>query len=638
MKLWIAITQNHAVAESLRTAISPGSLFYIEPDVEAALRRMISVRPDAVIVDEGPQLGREAIKQLNEHVPGVPLVALTSRPQADVHASYIMAGVQSVVNKPFQYEKLVNTLQSLPILMDGPAAVTPPLLPSVSEGPARAERHRAALRWLARATSMTENPQELGRRLCEAAVDLFDATRGALFLHVDGATRIIASHNLQETVRKELTLDYSAGILRRFELDPTVVDRAVTPVDNATNRQMDILGATLALPLIVYGQTCGTLLLGDKADGTPYSPEDRETLLLLVRGAAGCLEQIHRHRKATQQQEQLDALLANVNSGVIAIDAQRRVTMLNSRAKELLNVSSSETIGQSIQKLGSALADIVIRTLNDRKPRLRQTIFDTATQTELGLSVTPLNHDGAVVVFTRLKNQETQTNEDPAHSPIWRYLSSRVAQEIKNPMVAINIFAQLLPSHHDSSEFRDEFAKVVQSEVERINGVVETLYEFARNPRLVRKPEDLNTRIEQCLHRFDEVLKERQVKIEMAFSEKPISANLDAERFDEAFAHVIQNSIDALPQGGTIRIRTQQKNGTCEAEISDTGNGIAEQDVPHIFTPFFSTKETGMGLGLTFARRIVEEHEGKLDAAAPSDAGSRFVFHLPASTIEAPKQ
>ena len=634
MNMWIAVTDDEAVSESLRTAVPVHDLLYVEARTEDALRRLISIRPDAIIVDDSAALGNSAIRRLHEHSPGIPILALSARPHRDVHAAHILAGAAETVDKPFDCDALLETLRGLKSSHPQPTSFVSPTRIDSTPG-ADVSRHQMALRWLTRAAGQLDEPIDLTRRLCDTAIDIFDAVRGAVVLHVDGRARIVAEHGIAADLSGRLNLDYQHGLLRRFELEPTLVDRHLPGLDDEAIREMEAIGARIAVPIVVSGQTCGALLLGEKANGSSYNGEERNLISLMARGAAACLEQAQYRRETARHQERLDTVLKHITAGVVTIDRQKHITLLNTSGERILNIASEEIVGRSVQKLGSTFADLVIRTMNDGQPRLRSTIFDTAIQSHLGVSVTPLGDEGVVAIFTQL--EESPRKEDPAFSPIWQYLSSRIAQEIKNPMVAINTFAQLLPEKYKSPEFREEFAGIVQQEVSRINDVVETLYEFARNPRLNLNEADLNEHVKECLHRFDDAMGRRGIEVEYDLSNADLKVELDEELFDQALCSVVQNSIDSMPDGGQIKIKTRRENGGCEIEVADTGCGISEQDAPHIFTPFFSTKEKGMGLGLTLARRIVQEHNGSLQPAPPSDIGSSFLFQIPFRAPEEPK-
>ena len=104
---------------------------------------------------------------------------------------------------------------------------------------------------------------------------------------------------------------------------------------------------------------------------------------------------------------------------------------------------------------------------------------------------------------------------------------------------------------------------------------------------------------------------------------------LDPELFSKAIGNVVQNSIDAMPNGGTLKVMTSRSGESHDLVIADTGPGISDHDAPLVFQPFFSTKERGMGLGLTVANRILEQHRGKLELLNRGKSGGAFVFHLP---------
>jgi two-component system, NtrC family, sensor histidine kinase HydH len=202
---------------------------------------------------------------------------------------------------------------------------------------------------------------------------------------------------------------------------------------------------------------------------------------------------------------------------------------------------------------------------------------------------------------------------------------------VKNPLVAINTFAQLLPRKYDSEDFRSAFSEVVQKEIGRINKVVEILFEFARHPRLALQRANVNESVQSVLKTYDQILRERAIQLETEWDPDLPEVNLDPIYFSQAVSNVLQNSIDAMPSGGKLRVRTRKDNGRCEVVVSDTGPGIAEQDAPLMFMPFFSTKEQGMGMGLTIANRIMRQHEGALKFLRNSDGGSAFAIELPLS-------
>jgi signal transduction histidine kinase len=233
-------------------------------------------------------------------------------------------------------------------------------------------------------------------------------------------------------------------------------------------------------------------------------------------------------------------------------------------------------------------------------------------------------------MFSKLPEEQVK-EQDVAYSPFWEFLASRVAQEIKNPMVAINTFAQLLPRKYESEDFREAFGEVVQKEVARINGVVETLFDFARHPRLVTEHSKVNDQVRSVLKSFEEELAHRSIVLEAQWDPDDPEVDMDAVFFSQALHNVVQNSIEAMPTGGKLKVTTRHTPEAVEVLVADTGPGIAEQDAPLVFSPFFSTKEQGMGLGLTLAQRIMKQHSGELRLVPEPEGGAAFAFRLPAT-------
>ncbi len=632
MNIILALVNDRSLAESLRASLPKSDLLVIEKTIPDALRRLISVRPDVILLDDARQLGLDAARHLAAAAPTAPIVALLSNGHAETVAAYAMAGVRTCIVKPFQIEEIEAAIQTC-AAGESPAPIARALPEPDSAGGSPAH-HQMALRWMGRAVAYTDDTARLVESLADALVDIFDAVRVAVLLQANGVVRVAASHGLAPQLTAGLQFGFDQGLMRRLEEHAALIDRRRLSRADACQKELNLLGGSLVLPLLVLGRPAGAIVLGDRASGAEYSREDIDLFTTLARCASACLERAQRQFDATRQQARLDAVLSNITSGVVTIGPDKTITMMNESAERILRLSALNLLGRSVQKLGSTFADVVLRAMRDGKPRLRQRVRDVALRADLGISVTPMGTEGAVAIFSVLEPGAQPSDADAAFSPLWQYLSSRVAQEIKNPMVAINTFAQLLPTRYESEEFRREFADLVQKEIARINRVVETLYEFAAQPRLDRKRSDLNRDVKSVLAEFDKVLESKRIKLETQFDAAETPIEVDAGQFARAMRNVIQNSIEAMPDGGTLSVSTRRQNGHCEVVVRDSGAGIGDKDVDHVFTPFFSTKETGMGLGLTIASRIMKEHEGSLHLVHNPDGTGAFVFHLPVAAAQ----
>ncbi len=629
MRVLLILAEDRAICESLRASMPETDLLLFEPGLVQAQRRLVSVKVDAVIIDDGPSLGLKALKRMAELVPGSPLVLLSSRSDGESLGHLALAGVRHYVVKPFSCEQLRQTIDAA-IADAVPNRIEPPQNAAPAPAEAVLGQHQVALRWLSRISSQIQDPIRLSQTLVDATTDIFDANRSAVLLENGGHVSVVACQGIPASVSSSARLGFTTGLMRWFDENECLFDRTQTGAPFDAVKEAQVLGARLAMPFLSGGRVCGALLVGDKASARDYSHEERELLALIARSASIAFTNTKLYQDMAHQQNRLDSILSNVTAGVVAVATDKTVTMMNQSAERILRIKAADVIGHSVQKIGSAFADVVLRALRTGKPLLRQEVRDMSINATLGLSATPCGADGAIVIFTILPEKKV-ASEDIAYSPFWEFLATRVAQEIKNPMVAINTFAQLLPKKYESEEFREAFGEVVQKEVARINNVVETLYDFARHPRLVVQKSDLRETVHNVVESFSEELKSRNIEVEEDYDPAIAAIEMDPIYFSQAIHNIVQNSIEAMPSGGKLRIKAQGGNEGCQLVIADSGPGIPEQDAGLIFLPFFSTKEKGMGLGLTMASRILEQHEGELRLVTNEEGGGAFALSLPTS-------
>jgi nitrogen-specific signal transduction histidine kinase/DNA-binding response OmpR family regulator len=629
MRVLLVLAEDRAICESLRAALPETDLLLFEPGVAQAQRRLVSVKVDAVIIDDAPNLGLKALKRMGELTPTSPLVLLSSRSDGESLGYLASAGARNYIVKPFSCEQLREAI-------DHAIASTQPLpagsLQNMPPAPTEAVlgQHQVALRWLSRISSQIQDPIRLSQTLVDAATDIFDAMRSAVLLESGGHVRVAACQGIPANVSASARLGFMTGLMRWFDENACLFDRLSPGAPFDAVKEAQVLGARLAMPFMCGGRVCGAILVGDKASARDYSHEERELLALIARSASIAFANTKLYQDMAHQQNRLDSILSNVTAGVVAVATDKTVTMMNQSAERILRMKAADMIGHSVQKLGSSFADVVLRALSSGKPLLRQEVRDSSINATLGISATPCGADGAIAIFTVLAEKK-MASEDIAYSPFWEFLATRVAQEIKNPMVAINTFAQLLPKKYESEEFREAFGEVVQKEVARINNVVETLYDFARHPRLVVQESDLRETVHSVIESFGEELKSRSIEVEEDYDPQISKINMDPIYFSQAIHSIVQNSIEAMPAGGKLRIRAKGGTEGCQLVIADSGPGIPEQDAGLIFLPFFSTKEKGMGLGLTMASRILKQHEGDLRLVTNENGGGAFALSLPTS-------
>jgi signal transduction histidine kinase len=211
-------------------------------------------------------------------------------------------------------------------------------------------------------------------------------------------------------------------------------------------------------------------------------------------------------------------------------------------------------------------------------------------------------------------------------------LTAGLAHEIRNPLVTVKTFLDLVPVRYKDKEFRSDFLKLTTSELARITNLVGELLDFAKPKKPKFRRSDVNQVIEEIIPLITVEANKRDIAIEKNLRDTP-RAKLDADQMKQVFLNILLNAIEAIKTHGTISITSRdiQKNGAeyVQVEIADTGKGIPKKLVDQIFDPFFTTKERGSGLGLSISHQIVEDHHGFIEVESMPKKGTIFFINIP---------
>jgi signal transduction histidine kinase len=216
-------------------------------------------------------------------------------------------------------------------------------------------------------------------------------------------------------------------------------------------------------------------------------------------------------------------------------------------------------------------------------------------------------------------------------------LTAGLAHEIRNPLVAIRTFTQLLPERYDDADFREGFQGLALKEVDRICGLINDLLSFARPSRPNVAEESMNEVVDGIARILETEAKEKAVEIKRDFALNLPRVWIDREQMKQVFMNLILNAIQAMGEGGSIFIATRLASRNdpghagqfVQVEVRDTGVGIPPENLDHIFDPFFTSKEEGSGLGLSISHQIVQEHGGYVTVESKVGSGTTFFINLP---------
>jgi signal transduction histidine kinase len=215
-------------------------------------------------------------------------------------------------------------------------------------------------------------------------------------------------------------------------------------------------------------------------------------------------------------------------------------------------------------------------------------------------------------------------------------MSAVLAHEIRNPLAGISAVTQVLEGKIDKNDPRHKYVALIMKEVDRVNKIVHDLLDFTRysQPYLIQSDAIAlaDRALESCLEELDK----KEITVEKRYESEHIALQADQEKIERVFRNIIMNAIEAMDKGGRLIVsicKTNQKKGKknwIEIAFSDTGKGCDIEDINEMFSPFYTTKAKGTGLGLAVGLKVVEEHKGRLEVLRNPDKGLTMTVFLPA--------
>jgi len=216
-------------------------------------------------------------------------------------------------------------------------------------------------------------------------------------------------------------------------------------------------------------------------------------------------------------------------------------------------------------------------------------------------------------------------------------MAAEVAHEVRNPLgsIALNLhliqkeIGKLAETSRHAPEEGSLLVNEMRAEVQRIQQVLEDYLQFARLPKLERRPVALNEWIDQKLAFMNSEFAQAGVKLRTDFDPALSNVKADAEQLWQATLNLIRNGLEAMPKGGELTVSTRHTDMQAILRVSDNGEGMTDEQLKQVFEPFFSTKPTGTGLGLALVQRIMMEHGGHVECESAKGKGSTFTLFLP---------
>jgi two-component system, NtrC family, sensor histidine kinase HydH len=215
-------------------------------------------------------------------------------------------------------------------------------------------------------------------------------------------------------------------------------------------------------------------------------------------------------------------------------------------------------------------------------------------------------------------------------------VAAGVAHELRNPLTSVKMLVQTGMEGDKPLGLPPDDLAIIEREIRRMESCIQTFLDFARPPSSERRVTDLNSVIRRALTLLDGRIRRRQVDVSLDLPAQPVDLLIDAEQIHQVVVNLLINALDVLPHGGEIKVEVSgptEEQHSAIVRIQDTGPGLAPAVKHRLFEPFVTTKETGLGLGLSICKRLIEAHNGTIHAANGPEGGALFTFTLPADAV-----
>jgi nitrogen-specific signal transduction histidine kinase len=507
-----------------------------------------------------------------------------------------------------------------------------------------------SVRELIRIMRSMDNVETLQERLLEELSGVMHLSHAGIVIRPfrENVYKVCAGWMLAPEARTSV-FEVDDTFVRWFENHPHLVTRSsishlkTTAEQLMITRVLDRLGAEVIVPLRGRNGLIGWLFTSHPLNGLPFDSKSLDQLILVSDLMAVSLERALLYQEISLQKALAETLLNALPVGIIYADAEGIIRWCSPAAQVILGGDTPDKTGQPLQVIGPKLC-AVANALDDqpRGEALTKEWRDPVNGRPLRVSAIAIENQARYSGILMTLEDRTRENamldkqERLDRGLFWNQLAASMSHEVRNPLVAIKTFAQLLPERYQDPEFRDEFSHLVNHEINRLNAMIDQLNDFAHPRELSLIKLDVRQPLQFAWVQFQKnppYVPMPEVTDEIDAALPDVLADLNA--LTESIRLLLENAAEALEnRKGTIHVSLKRGfdlecGETVEIGIEDNGPGIPDELRDHIFSPFCTQKARGLGLGLPIAQRTMSDHNGKIEVLS-NPRGTRVRLILPA--------
>ena len=665
MKTLLVLAEHPELAETVRAGIIPEQCRVIHrASLEEAEPLLAHGLADACIVDveQTNVQGLWAIEKLRLRAPKLPIIIFTGSQRWEWEEEAYLQGVIHVLAKPVRPRLLAALLERLwTPLIPGPSAVPParPATPEIlrSTEPAPSPNAAQALQIFRNFSGILTHSLDAEAMLKQFLLllrELLGVNRAAVFLRQHGGSFGIASSPADSRrLRAACAIGLSPGLLEHFELSfeaglgghvfrlGRILRRTSDEIraDVEAQKEFELLGVQVAVPILDRETVLGVAVFDGRITGEPLVNSELELIFHLLEQIGLGIKNIWLHGQAVANHQMLADILRELSSACVVVSRDLIILHANKAARRYFGRtdrgSGEMDFSDLPQVLGSKIYQVLktgagISNLKYEPEDSPGTIYSINIvpfqRQQEGLPASALLMAEDLTQSEQLRRLEVET----ANLRLIRAMADRLTHEIGNAMVPLSTHQQLLSDKWKDPEFRASLDLALADGVKRVTRLINQMRFLARDSLVSQEAFPLAPLIEEA---YQEACKYQPVKsaqLRYDNANKPIVVNGDRAALKHALAEVMLNALQANPTDPKIGVRLQtdsngKGNAALQIEVQDNGAGFTPEAMQKAPAPFFTTRNVGLGLGLTVSRKIVETHHGKLEIVGPKTGHAGIV-------------
>jgi signal transduction histidine kinase/DNA-binding NarL/FixJ family response regulator len=599
-----------------------------------------------------------AIERLRRFNKKIPILVFTEAMQAGWEEEAFLRGVNHVLTKPVRSRLLVTLLEHSAAT---PAVARPAA--NASNGttsffrsasaeaaagrPAGASQTLDVLRGFSPILTHSLDAEAMLKRFLQFLREILSINRAAIFLNRPGSpfTGGLTSGEGRE-LRAAASIGINAGLLEQFELSlDSGIGAQVTRLgrilrrdgdaarlDAEVQKEFELLGGQVAVPISNRDTTVGVAVFDGRITGEPLVNSELELIFHLLEQVGMALNNIWLHDQLSGNHEMMASVLRELNSACVVVSRDLKVLHANKSARRHFGRRHERAAGLEFSDLPPMLGAKVYQVLKTGaalEPFRYQP--ETAPGTVLKVTILPFQHGNMSVPVSALlvaedlteSEQLSRLETEAGKLRLIRSMADRMTHEIGNAIVPISVFQELVQEKYGQGELAESFEQASLG-VQRVSRLVNQMRFLASEGNLKSSEFPVPELVEEAFREAARQHGSRGAKLMLEKPPGPLNVYGDRSALKHALAEIILNAMQDSPQDSKIGIRLAAAGGaqgpSVTIEVRDDGRGFSSDSARKIPEPFFTTRTTGLGLGLTVSQKIIENHHGRLEIV-PSETG-----------------